>query len=99
MSPKILNLAFLSLMTLTPRVLAVKDSSACYNSPGDLTLAFSSQFNSVGMCEEKCKNAVVAVQGTDCYCGSSLPPSSAKVSNDKCDTLCPGYPVDKCTCI
>ncbi|KAF7121866.1 hypothetical protein CNMCM5793_009420 [Aspergillus hiratsukae] len=96
MSPKILNLAFLSLMSLTPHVLALKDSSACYDSPGDLTLAFSSQFNSVGMCEQKCKDAVLAVQGTDCYCGSSLPPSSAKVSNDKCDTPCPGYPVDNC---
>ncbi|GIK01156.1 hypothetical protein Aspvir_005188 [Aspergillus viridinutans] len=97
MSPKILNLAFLSLMSLTPHVLASKDSSACYNSPGDLTLAGSSQFMSRGMCENKCdKNAVLAVQGTDCYCGSSLPPPSAKVSNDKCDTPCPGYPVDYC---
>jgi cell wall integrity and stress response component len=100
MSPKILNLAFLSLISLTPHVLAIipsKDSSACYNSPGDLTLAFSSQFNSLGMCGQKCTNAVAAVQGTDCYCGSSLPPSSAKVSNDNCDIQCPGYPVDNCT--
>ncbi|PKX91723.1 WSC domain-containing protein [Aspergillus novofumigatus IBT 16806] len=97
MSPKILHLAFLSLMSLTPHVLASQDSSACYNSPGDLTLAESSKFMSRGMCESKCeKNAVLAVQGTDCYCGSSLPPSSAKVSNDKCDTPCPGYPVDYC---
>ncbi|EAW21849.1 WSC domain-containing protein [Aspergillus fischeri NRRL 181] len=97
MSPKILHLAFLSLMSLTPHVLASKDSSACYNSPGDLTLAESSKFMSRGMCEAKCENNVVlAVQGTDCYCGSSLPSSSAKVSNDKCDTQCPGYPVDYC---
>ncbi|GIJ87341.1 hypothetical protein Asppvi_006247 [Aspergillus pseudoviridinutans] len=97
MFPKILNLAFLSLMSLTPHVLASKDSSACYNSPGDLTLAGSSQFMSGGMCKTKCeKSAVLAVQGTDCYCGSSLPPSSAKVSNDKCDTPCLGYPTDYC---
>ncbi|GFF86548.1 cell wall integrity and stress response component 2 [Aspergillus udagawae] len=97
MYPKILNLAFLSLMSLTPHVLAVKDSSACYSSPGDLTLAGSSPFMSGGFCEEKCeKNAVLAIQGTDCYCGSSLPPSSAKVSNDKCDIPCPGYPNKNC---
>ncbi|RHZ48002.1 WSC domain-containing protein [Aspergillus thermomutatus] len=97
MSPKILSLAFLSLMTLTPHVFAIKDSSACYSSPGDLTLGGSSQYMAVGMCEDKCKeNAVSAVQGTDCYCGSSLPPSSAKVSNDKCNTACPGYPADYC---
>ncbi|EDP53029.1 hypothetical protein KXW98_005548 [Aspergillus fumigatus] len=97
MSRKILHLAFLSLISLTPHVLASKDSSACYNSPGDLTLAESSEFMSRGMCEAKCeKNAVLAVQGTDCYCGSSIPSSSAKVSDDKCDTLCPGYAVDYC---
>ncbi|KAF7156444.1 hypothetical protein CNMCM5623_010114 [Aspergillus felis] len=84
-------------MSLTPHVLAFNDSSACYNSPGDLTLAGSSVFMSRGMCKSKCeKNAVFAVQGTDCYCGSSLPPSSAKVSSDKCDTPCPGYPTDYC---
>jgi cell wall integrity and stress response component len=100
MSPKILHLAFLSLMSLTPHVLASKDSAACYNSPGDLTLAESSEFMSLGLCQSKCeKNAVFAVQGTDCYCGSSLPTPSAKVLNDKCDIQCPGYPVDYCTCV
>jgi cell wall integrity and stress response component len=36
------------------------------------------------------------VQGEDCWCGKSLPSVEDVVSDDKCDTECPGYVGDVC---
>ncbi|EAW09298.1 WSC domain-containing protein [Aspergillus clavatus NRRL 1] len=98
MSKNLLNLALISLATLSPQVLASYNQTGCFSSPGDLTLAATFAYMSIGYCEQQCgaKNSVAAVQGSDCYCGKSLPPSDTRVSDKECDMACPGYPADFC---
>ncbi|KAJ5570515.1 uncharacterized protein N7459_009945 [Penicillium hispanicum] len=72
----------------------------CYNSADGLTNQTSYTFQSSGWCFQRCKGTNAATfaltGGSDCLCGSELPPSSAKVSSDKCDRKCDGWPDDKC---
>ena len=35
-------------------------------------------------------------KGSDCWCGSALPPDSDKVDKDRCNTGCTGFGTDKC---
>lgn len=72
----------------------------CYSSVPSLKDEGEFTFQSHGYCEEKCEKGgfrVAALHGgLQCLCGNELPSSSAQVDDDKCDIVCPGWPVDKC---
>ncbi|KAK2004022.1 hypothetical protein LX36DRAFT_27189 [Colletotrichum falcatum] len=55
---------------------------------------------SSGSCNVECKDVqkknVMALNGEDCYCGDSYPPSDAVVDDSKCNFPCPFYPAEAC---
>lgn len=73
---------------------------SCYSSSEGLTNKTSYTFQSSGWCQDRCVGDNAAVfgltAGSDCLCGNELPPSSAKVPEDKCGTPCDGWPQDMC---
>ncbi|KAJ5118915.1 hypothetical protein N7448_010623 [Penicillium atrosanguineum] len=71
----------------------------CYSSVPSLKDEGRYTFQSQGYCEEKCQSGgfrIAALTGLQCLCGNELPPSSAQVDDDKCDTVCAGWPEDNC---
>lgn len=76
----------------------------CYSSAGGLSKSDSFIYQSYGHCQERCipksgenPQAVMGLnQGSDCWCGSALPPESDKVDNEQCDKGCTGFATDKC---
>ncbi|KAE8374435.1 hypothetical protein BDV26DRAFT_44025 [Aspergillus bertholletiae] len=93
-----LHLSVLSLLSLSAPAVAL--NTACYNDLGSLTPSRSTTpYQSVALCQQFCTaedKSVYAVQAEKCFCGETLPPLSAKVSNTECTTKCPGYPAEKC---
>jgi cell wall integrity and stress response component len=75
---------------------------ACYSSSEGLGNQTSYTFQSSGWCQDRCAgsdyNAAVfaLTEGSDCLCGDELPPASDKVSKDKCNKACDGWPQDMC---
>ncbi|PYH83342.1 hypothetical protein BO82DRAFT_431067 [Aspergillus uvarum CBS 121591] len=70
---------------------------ACMKSSGDMTKLGSSPYQSPGLCQNLCekeKGYFFALQDEDCWCGSQ-PPAFGSMGGS-CDTVCPGYPYDKC---
>ncbi|PYI19608.1 hypothetical protein BO99DRAFT_402597 [Aspergillus violaceofuscus CBS 115571] len=70
---------------------------ACMKSSGDMTKLGSSPYQSPGLCQSLCekeKGYFLALQDEDCWCGSQ-PPAFGSMGGS-CDTVCPGYPSDKC---
>lgn len=57
-------------------------------------------YQSSGWCLDRCygqKKGAFALTGrSNCICGDTLPPSGKKVSNDKCNQPCSGWPDDMC---
>ncbi len=61
-------------------------------------------YQSYGHCQEKCipksgqnPQAVMGLnKGSDCWCGSALPPESDKVDDSQCSTGCTGFGTDNC---
>ncbi|KAK2064381.1 hypothetical protein LY76DRAFT_69565 [Colletotrichum caudatum] len=55
---------------------------------------------SSGSCNVECKEVqgkvVMALNGEDCYCGDSYPPTDAVVDDSKCNFPCPFYPAEAC---
>ncbi|CEL03606.1 hypothetical protein ASPCAL04758 [Aspergillus calidoustus] len=93
------------LLSLLPFALSVavsaqaSSSQGCFRNPGDLQNIGSYVFQSIGHCTNACTengSRYAAVQGEDCWCGKSLPSVEDVVSDDKCDTECPGYVGDVC---
>ncbi|GLI76785.1 WSC domain protein [Penicillium ochrochloron] len=72
----------------------------CYSEVPDLKGDSTNAYQAYGQCINKCStdNYKIAVlsKGNHCSCSNAVPPSSAKVSDDKCNTVCPGYPMDYC---
>ncbi|EPS33316.1 hypothetical protein PDE_08278 [Penicillium oxalicum 114-2] len=72
----------------------------CYSSKEGLSDQVSYTFQSSGWCFDRCNGKKAAVfaltSGTDCLCGTELPPSSSKVDSSKCNTACAGWPQDMC---
>ncbi|KAB8067738.1 hypothetical protein BDV29DRAFT_163062 [Aspergillus leporis] len=97
---RLITLSILSLLTFSPTIIAASSANtACYSDTGSLVSSRSSKFQSVALCQETCndnKKSVSAVQGEKCFCGDTTPSTSANVSNDKCSTVCPGYPDNSC---
>lgn len=72
----------------------------CYSEIPSLKSQGPYSFNSLGYCQSKCiekefKFAALK-RGNMCYCGNTLPSQSNKVDDEKCNTVCPGYPVNNC---
>jgi cell wall integrity and stress response component len=76
----------------------------CYSSAGSMSKSDSFTYQSYGHCQERCipksgqnPQAVMGLnQGSDCWCGSTLPPESDKVDDGECDKGCSGFGTDKC---
>ncbi|KAJ5823440.1 Carbohydrate-binding WSC subgroup [Penicillium robsamsonii] len=71
----------------------------CYSSIPGYKKSTSWTFQSSGWCLNYCAKdyaAFALTAGSDCVCGNTLPPSSAKVSSDKCNKPCTGWPDDMC---
>ncbi|OOQ85106.1 hypothetical protein PEBR_31411 [Penicillium brasilianum] len=72
----------------------------CYSEVPDLKNDTTNVFQSYGQCLNQCSEGgykiAVLSQGDHCSCGNAVPPNSAKVSDDKCTTPCPGYVNDYC---
>ncbi|KAJ5086832.1 hypothetical protein NUU61_008139 [Penicillium alfredii] len=72
----------------------------CFDSDDGLTNKTTYTYQSSGWCFDACTKTNAAVfgltGGSDCLCGDELPPDSAKVSKDKCNKACDGWPSDKC---
>lgn len=62
------------------------------------------KFQSYGHCQQQCipesghnPQAVMGLnKGSDCWCGSALPPESDKVDDSQCDKPCTGFGTDDC---
>lgn len=66
----------------------------CYSSHDSLTFQDTNGFQTSGLCVTQCvplNHAVIAINGTDCWCGDTMPPLDTKVADSFCDTPCPGY--------
>ncbi|OQE29355.1 hypothetical protein PENSTE_c002G02333 [Penicillium steckii] len=72
----------------------------CYSSVPSLTSQSKYEYMSGGYCANKCSSEGYRVAaltgGSKCACGNEQPSKSAKVDSDKCDSLCTGFPGDKC---
>ena len=83
---------------LVPR--SDKTWAGCYSGGDGLTNKTSYTYQSSGWCENRCSGDNYLVfgltNGKECLCGMSLPPSSDKVEDSKCDTECKGWPSDMC---
>ncbi|RAH84747.1 WSC-domain-containing protein [Aspergillus japonicus CBS 114.51] len=90
------NLAILSLAAFS----SASSFVGCYSEPGELVLAGSYQFQSLGYCQQTCdkRNQTVYAlhDGNQCYCGDELPPSESEVPAAQCNTPCAGFPSDTC---
>ncbi|OJZ88964.1 hypothetical protein ASPFODRAFT_476586 [Aspergillus luchuensis CBS 106.47] len=93
---KIISLSILSFLTTA----SAYTTAGCYSSAGQLTSAGTYQFQSEGYCQQICtkqnKPVFALHNGDECYCGDSLPPSTAKVSSTQCQTPCSGFPSETC---
>ncbi|KAK1972546.1 hypothetical protein LY78DRAFT_305377 [Colletotrichum sublineola] len=73
----------------------------CYNQNATTWQKYIPQQGlSSGSCNVECKEVqkknVMALNGEDCYCGDSYPPSDAVVDDKKCNYPCPFYPNEAC---
>ncbi|KAJ5357747.1 hypothetical protein N7541_004905 [Penicillium brevicompactum] len=72
----------------------------CYSEIPSLKSQGPYSFNSLGYCQSKCIEKefkfAALTRGNMCYCGNTLPSQSNKVDDEKCNTVCPGYPVNNC---
>lgn len=71
----------------------------CYSSSDGLTNRTSYVYQSFGWCLNECikTDAVAfALRGSECLCGTKLPPPSAMVPKGQCNQACPGFSSDIC---
>lgn len=69
-------------------------SMGCFSSSDSLTYQDTYGFQTSGYCQNLCvplNKPVIAINGTDCWCGETMPPASDMVSDSLCDTPCPGF--------
>jgi cell wall integrity and stress response component len=79
---------------------ATPTAKGCYSSQDTLEDQGYFKFQTSGYCQVLCvgmnKPVFALSQGSHCYCGTELPPSSTKVGNDQCNINCLGYPQEQC---
>lgn len=72
----------------------------CFATPTPLVDHGSYTFQSSGNCQKVCYQLQQPVMGltsgTNCSCGSLLPPKDSQVDDSKCNTKCSGYDLDFC---
>lgn len=72
----------------------------CYSAIPGYGSSKSWTYQSSGWCSNRCfgmnQGAFALTGASNCICGDTLPPSSDKVSSDKCNTPCSGWPDDMC---
>ncbi|KAE8336400.1 WSC domain-containing protein [Aspergillus arachidicola] len=72
----------------------------CYADSANFQNKGSYTYQSLGYCATLCGKAktpyMALHDGTECWCGTSLPDKSSLQSDDKCNTTCSGWPEDKC---
>ncbi|BAE59773.1 unnamed protein product [Aspergillus oryzae RIB40] len=72
----------------------------CYTDSANFQNKGSYTYQSPGYCAKLCGKAktpyMALHDGTECWCGTSLPDKSSLQSDDKCNTSCSGWPDDKC---
>jgi len=72
----------------------------CYSSSNGLSKQGTWTYQTKGYCQQRCVDAGHTVEATsnkdECWCGDSLPPSSAKVDDSKCSSGCTGYGTEMC---
>ncbi|KAJ5206163.1 Carbohydrate-binding WSC subgroup [Penicillium cf. griseofulvum] len=82
-----------------PRGQPIATLQGCYSGIPGYGKPLSWTFQSSGWCLDHCgkEYATFALTGgSDCVCGNTMPPTSAKVSTDKCSKSCSGWPDDMC---
>lgn len=74
----------------------------CFSTAAPLVDHGPYTFQSSGNCQPICYQlrmpVMGLVNGTDCYCGSLLPPAANKVDDGRCNTPCNGFNKEMCTC-
>ena len=72
----------------------------CYSSRTGLNNKTSYTFQSYEWCLDRCIKTNAATfaltRGSDCLCGTELPPLSAKVAEGECNLPCWGFTSDMC---
>lgn len=72
----------------------------CYSDVPDVKGDSTNVFQSFGLCVTQCAkdNYKIAVlsKGDHCACSNAVPPDSSKVNDDKCNTVCSGWPMENC---
>jgi cell wall integrity and stress response component len=76
----------------------------CYSTGGAMSKSDSFTYQSFGHCQGQCipksgenPQPVMGLnKGSDCWCGSALPPESDKVDDKQCDKGCTGFGTDMC---
>ena len=72
----------------------------CFTISAALVDQGSYTYQAMGWCQPWCvrqnKPILGFSNGTNCWCGDAVPPSSQKVADSNCNTNCSGYPLDTC---
>lgn len=83
-------------------VLNAMTDEGCFSSAGTMQDQGSYTYQSSGYCQQTCvalgKAVMGTTQGSNCWCGDELPPASAKVGSDQCQSPCNGYNKQNCQC-
>lgn len=80
-------------------VSGVRTLKGCYEVSDGTKLLEDIEFNSVGICGDKCTkqmSATFALAGRNCFCGDMFANDANKVADDKCSRTCNGWPTDLC---
>jgi cell wall integrity and stress response component len=74
--------------------------AGCYSSAGSLVDQGPWTYQTLGYCQPICVGALKPVlglaNGTNCWCGDSVPSAATKVDDSQCDVSCAGYGTDTC---
>ena len=85
--------------TTTPLMNALT-KVGCFSTPTPMVDHGPYTFQSSGNCQPICyelqQPVMGLVNGTNCWCGSLLPPKNAQVSNSSCNTPCAGIDTEMC---
>lgn len=87
------------LLALTPVFALPSTPKGCFASSDPLEDQGSWTFQSLGYCQDKCtglNKAVMAMKGSNCWCGDLIPAASSQVADSKCNIKCNGFPSDIC---
>ena len=98
------SIRFIALVTiiwssLAEGIVYFSTKEGCYSQLEGWTLAGTDSTYTPGTCGQQCQDAgtpLFALSGSNCYCGSALPPSSVSSDSSSCDTACQYYQDNIC---